>query len=310
MPLSGQAEVDRAVAAAKAAFPAWRALTWEERGACLLRLADAVEANGDAIRDLNVAETGKPVATAGLELTMSLAHLRVTAGLRIPDDVVEDTAEKTAVVRYRALGVGAAIIPWNWPLLLGVGKLGPGVLAGNTIIIKPSPYAPYTLLRLGELAAAVFPPGVVQVLSGDESLGPRLTLHPDIAKISFTGSTATGRKVAEACGRTLKRVTLELGGNDAAIVCGDADLAKVVPAVSLKSACLLGVVVRVVFRRVLMRDALDFYAGFPQLGPDLHERQASIHTVSDLCSDSVRSSVSTDTRKKQRHLRRLPGRHG
>lgn len=233
VPVSGPAEVDRAVAAAKAAFPAWSVLSWDERAAYLLKLADAVEANHDEIRDLNTAETGKPLSTAKFEMMLTLSHLRDTAALRLPDDVVEDSAERTCLVRYRPLGPSAAIVPWNWPLLLGIGKLGPAVLAGNTVIMKPSPYAPYQLLRIGELAAKIFPPGVVQVLSGDESLGPRLTNHPDIAKVSFTGSTATGRKVAEVCGRLLKRVTLELGGNDAAIICEDADIAKVVPQVGL-----------------------------------------------------------------------------
>lgn len=231
VPVSGQAEVDRAVTASKAAFPAWSALSWEERSFYLLTLADAVEANHDVIRDLDMAETGKPFSTASFEMTLTLAHLRDTAKLRLPDDVIEDSAERTCLVRYRPLGPSAAIVPWNWPLLLGIGKLGPAVLAGNTVIIKPSPYAPYMLLRIGELAAKIFPPGVVQVLSGGESLGPLLTHHPEITKVSFTGSTATGRKVGEVCGRLLKRVTLELGGNDAAIICDDADIAKVVPQV-------------------------------------------------------------------------------
>ncbi|KAF3764032.1 aldehyde dehydrogenase [Cryphonectria parasitica EP155] len=232
VPVSGKAELDRAVAAAKTAYPAWRSLSWDERGSYLLKLADAIEANHDDFRDLDIAETGKPFQHANFEMVLVLAHLRGTESLRIPDDVVEDTPEKTMLVRYRPLGVGAAIVPWNWPLLLGLGKIGPAVLAGNTIIVKPSPYAPYSLLRIGELAAKIFPPGIIQVLSGDESLGPLFTEHPGIAKVSFTGSIATGRKVAEACGRTLKRVTLELGGNDAAVICEDADLARTVPGVS------------------------------------------------------------------------------
>ncbi|KAJ0122577.1 ldehyde dehydrogenase [Diaporthe amygdali] len=232
VPLSGQNEVDQAVAAARAAFPAWRAKTWDERASHVQKLADAIEANHDEIRDLLVTESGKAFSTANMEMQFSIGHLRVTSGLRIPDETVEDTDERTAVVRYRPLGVGCAIVPWNWPLLLGVGKIGPGVMAGNTIIVKPSPYAPYTLIKVAELAAKIFPPGVIQVLSGDEALGPLLTLHPGINKISFTGSTATGKKVAEACAKTIKRLTLELGGNDAAIVCDDADLAKVVPKVS------------------------------------------------------------------------------
>lgn len=231
VPVSGQDEVEQAVTAARAAFPAWRSKTWDERSACVQKLADAIEANHDEIRDLLVNESGKAFSTANMEMQFAIGHLRVTSGLRIADETVEDTAERTAVVRYRPLGVGCAIVPWNWPLLLGVGKIGPGVMAGNSVIVKPSPYAPYTLLKVGELAAKIFPPGVIQVLSGDESLGPRLTLHPGINKVSFTGSTATGKKVAEACAKTVKRLTLELGGNDAAIVCDDADLAKVVPKV-------------------------------------------------------------------------------
>lgn len=275
VPLSGETEVNAAVAAAKKAFPAWRALSWEERGSYLLKLADALEANQEVLTQTNVADTGKPVQTAGIEFQMSVAHLRVTATLRIPDDVVEDSAEKTAVVRYRPLGACAAIIPWNWPMLLGLGKLDAGVLAGNTVILKPSPYAPYTLLRLGELAAQIFPPGVVQVLSGDESLGPLLTQHPDIAKVSFTGSTATGRKVGEVCGRLLKRVTLELGGNDAAVVCDDTDIAKAVPAVSCaySGSCK---------RQVVLMSSLDIHAGSPELWSDLHEHQESLRTVSVL----------------------------
>lgn len=232
VPLSGQGEVDHAVAAAKAAFPAWRALSWDERGSYVSKLADAIEANFDNFRDTLVNESGKAVSTATMETQYSVGHLRYTSAMRIPDEKVVDEPERTGILRYKPIGVGCAIVPWNWPLLLGVGKIGPAVLAGNTIVVKPSPYAPYALLKVGELAAKIFPPGIVQVLSGDESLGPRLTAHPDVGKISFTGSTATGRKVAEACGKTLKRCTLELGGNDAAIVCEDADIAKVIPQVS------------------------------------------------------------------------------
>lgn len=234
VPLSGQAEVDQAVAAARAAFPAWSQKSWDERASHLHLLADAIEANQVEIRDLLIAECGKPVSTADMEVKHSIAHLRGTADLRILDQTVEDTAERTAVVRYRSIGVGCAIIPWNWPLLIGIGKIGPGVLAGNTIIMKPSPFAPYTLIKIAELGTKIFPPGVLQLLSGDESLGPRLTVHPGIDKVSFTGSTATGKRVAKTAGETMKRVTLELGGNDAAIILPDVDIAKVAPQVGLQ----------------------------------------------------------------------------
>lgn len=127
-------------------------------------------------------------------------------------------------MRYVPLGVGVGIVPWNFPLALGIGKLLPALLAGNTFIWKSSPYTPYSALKLAEVGAKVFPPGVYQALSGEESLGPLLTLHPDVAKVSFTGSVATGKKVMAACASTVKRVTLELGGNDAAIVCDDVDI--------------------------------------------------------------------------------------
>lgn len=127
--------------------------------------------------------------------------------------------------------MGVGIVPWNFPMLLGVVKIVSALLVGNTFIWKPSPYTPYTALKLGEVGAKVFPKGVLNVLSGEEDLGPMLTSHPDVAKISFTGSVATGKKVAAACAPTLKRFSLELGGNDCAIVYADVDLAAVVPKV-------------------------------------------------------------------------------
>lgn len=137
------------------------------------------------------------------------------------------------MLRYVPLGVGVGIVPWNFPMLLGIIKLVSALLAGNTFIWKPSPYSPYTALKLGELAAKIFPSGVFNVLSGEEDLGPMLTAHPGIAKVSFTGLVATGKKVAAACAPTLKRFTLELGGNDVAIVYPDVDIAATVPKVRL-----------------------------------------------------------------------------
>jgi acyl-CoA reductase-like NAD-dependent aldehyde dehydrogenase len=135
------------------------------------------------------------------------------------------------VIRHVPIGVGVGIVPWNFPMMLGVIKLVSALLAGNTFIWKPSPFSPYTALKLGELGAKIFPKGVFSVLSGDEALGPMFTAHPDVGKVSFTGSVASGKKVMAACASTLKRVTLELGGNDAAIVCPDVDIAAVVPKV-------------------------------------------------------------------------------
>ena len=232
MPVSTKDDLDAAVKHARAAFPSWAATPWEERAAKLRKFADAIEANKHEITHMVVLESGKAITTANIEVSLAVNHLRETAKLQLQEEVLEDTEERTTIVRYPPIGVSAAIVPWNWPLLLCVGKLGPALLAGNTIIIKPSPFTPYTDLKLGELGAKVFPPGVLQALSGDDDLGPMVTEHLGIDKISFTGSTFTGKKVMESCSRTLKRVTLELGGNDAAIIYPDVDLDKVVPKVS------------------------------------------------------------------------------
>lgn len=154
------------------------------------------------------------------------------ATLKLPEEVLEDD-EKIITTRYVPLGVVGAICPWNFPIVLSIGKIAPAVLAGDCIILKPSPYTPYTTLKEVELAQEIFPPGVVQVVGGDDKLGPMLTIHPDIAKISFTGSIATGKKIMAACAGTLKRVTLELGGNDAAIVLPDVDIEKTAPEVAM-----------------------------------------------------------------------------
>jgi len=170
------------------------------------------------------------MATA--EAQSGVTWLAETAKLKIPEEVVEDTEDRSVIQRYTPLGVVAAIVPWNFPIQLACGKIAPAVLTGNCIIVKPSPFTPYCGLKLAELAQKFFPPGVIQALSGDDSLGPWLTAHPGIDKISFTGSTATGKKVMESASKTLKRVTLELGGKDPAIVCKSVDIAKTAPAIA------------------------------------------------------------------------------
>jgi acyl-CoA reductase-like NAD-dependent aldehyde dehydrogenase len=142
----------------------------------------------------------------------------------IPVDVTEDTPERRSETRHVPLGVVGAIVPWNYPILMAIWKIAPALLTGNCIVVKPSPFTPLTLLKLGELMRDKAPPGVFSVVSGGDALGPWLTEHPGIDKISFTGSTATGRRVMASASASLKRVTLELGGNDAAIVLPDADV--------------------------------------------------------------------------------------
>ncbi|KAI0389907.1 aldehyde dehydrogenase [Xylariaceae sp. FL0594] len=231
-PVSGQEDVDRAVSAGKAAFQSWSKLTQDERAEYLNKFADALQANHDGLVELLRKELGKPVQAAGFEMFLVMGLARETPKLRLMEEKPVDDEDRTAIVRHVPLGVGVGIVPWNFPLCLGAGKLIPALLAGNTFIWKPSPYAPYSALKMAEIGAKVFPPGVFQALSGEDSLGPLLTAHPDVAKVSFTGSVETGKKVMAACASTLKRVTLELGGNDAAIVCDDVDVDAVVAKVA------------------------------------------------------------------------------
>lgn len=144
-----------------------------------------------------------------MELDLSVQWMRTIAKMELPEERVVE-GDKETIVRYTPLGVTVGIVPWNYPILLAAGKIAPSVMAGCPIVVKPSPFTPAGDLKLVELAQRFFPPGVVQVLSGDDSLGPILTEHPIPAKISFTGSTFTGKKVMQSASKTLKRVTLEL----------------------------------------------------------------------------------------------------
>ncbi|PYH85567.1 putative aldehyde dehydrogenase [Aspergillus uvarum CBS 121591] len=224
VPLSSQSDLDAAVLAAQSAFPAWSRTPLTTRRALLTRYATLLETHKQSLVALLTQEQGKPLSQAQIEVEMAITWTRTIPTLELPVTTIEDTPDRQIIQRYVPIGVCGAIVPWNFPVLLAVGKIVPALVTGNTILVKPSPFTPYCALKLGELAAQVFPPGVVQVLSGGEELGPWMTAHPGILKISFTGSSVTGRKVMEGCARGLKRVTLELGGNDAAIVCGDVDV--------------------------------------------------------------------------------------
>lgn len=228
-PAAGQAELDLAVAAAKRALPAWKALGWEGRRELLVKAAKAIEPHLDKFAALFVAEQGRPTALAKGEVQMGAWWLKSVARQDLPNEVVEDSDTRQVIVKHEPLGVVAAIVPWNFPFLLAMWKIAPALLAGNTMVLKPSPYTPLCSLKLAELWRDILPAGVYNVISGDDALGPLMTAHPGFAKISFTGSTATGKRVMEAASRDLKRITLELGGNDAAIVLPDVDVAEVAP---------------------------------------------------------------------------------
>ncbi|KAF2014246.1 aldehyde dehydrogenase-like protein [Aaosphaeria arxii CBS 175.79] len=223
VPVSTKEEVDRAMKAAADAFESWSEVPWEERKKAVLAYADGLEAEKENFAQELTKEQGKPLAFARAEVDAALHWIRTVATLELPEETVTE-GDKEIVVRFTPLGVTVGIVPWNFPIQLAVGKIAPSVLTGNPIIVKPSPFTPACGLKLAELAQQYFPPGVVQGLSGGDDLGPMLTSHPTPAKISFTGSTFTGKKVMESASKTLKRVTLELGGNDPAVILDDVNI--------------------------------------------------------------------------------------
>ncbi|KAF4982782.1 hypothetical protein FZEAL_1683 [Fusarium zealandicum] len=227
VPVATEESLDKAVEAGRKAFKSWSKTPYEERKRAVLAWGDAVDALKKEFSQLLTSEQGKPTAQADSEVEAAIAWIRGQGSLDLPEEVVEDDENRKVVTRYTPLGIVAAIVPWNFPLMLAAAKIAPALVTGNVIIVKPSPFTPYCGLKLVELAQQFFPPGVAQSLSGDDKLGPWITSHPGIDKISFTGSTATGKLVLQSASKTLKRVTLELGGNDPAIVLSDVDVDKV-----------------------------------------------------------------------------------
>ena len=227
VPDASREDLDRAVDAARAAFPGWAATPIAERKAKLMALGQAVLAHVDPLMRLLTSEQGKPHAEAKGEVMGAGYWLMGAAGLDLPVTVNEDSDDRYSETRHVPLGVVGAIAPWNFPMVLAMFKVGPALLAGNTMVLKPSPFTPLSTLKFGELAKEILPPGVLNIVTGGDDLGPWMTSHPGFDKISFTGSTATGRRVMASAAPTLKRVTLELGGNDAAIVMPDVDVEKV-----------------------------------------------------------------------------------
>jgi acyl-CoA reductase-like NAD-dependent aldehyde dehydrogenase len=223
VPAAGPAELKIAAQAAHAAAPSWRALPLAERQDYVLRLVAVIRAHLGELAQLLTLEQGKPVAKARSEIESGLRYCERYAAMDLPAEMVRDDDRERIEIRRVPVGVVGAITAWNYPMLLALWKIGPALVAGNPVIVKPSPYTPVATLRLGELAQKVLPPGALQVLAGGDALGRALTCHPLIGKISFTGSVATGRAIMASSAPTLKRLTLELGGNDAGIVLDDID---------------------------------------------------------------------------------------
>ena len=226
---AGSADVDRAVAAASAVFPAWSRLAAAARGRILLRLADLIEAHADELARLESLDTGHPIRDSrNLDVARTAATFRYFGGMadKLQGDVIPVEPGFLNYVLREPLGVVGAIVPWNFPLMFCSWKMGPALSAGNTVVLKPAELTPLSSLRIGELMAeAGIPAGVVNIVPGPgRTAGEHLARHPDVRKIAFTGSTAVGRTIVAASAGNLKRVQLELGGKGANIVFADADL--------------------------------------------------------------------------------------
>ncbi|WP_422059631.1 aldehyde dehydrogenase family protein [Sphingopyxis sp.] len=226
-PDCGDADLERAVGAGRRAFAGWRGQPIEERQASLRRAGDLLATHAEDLARLFTREQGRPYAGALSEIQLAVSWLHAYAEMAPPVHIVDKGDGQRVETHYVPLGVVCAISPWNFPVSLSVWKIAPALLAGNCIVLKPSPFTPLCVLKIGELLKDAFPPGVLNIVSGGDDLGPRMTAHPGFAKISFTGSTETGKRVMESAAKDLKRLTLELGGNDAAIILPDVDIEKV-----------------------------------------------------------------------------------
>ncbi|EKF18110.1 aldehyde dehydrogenase family protein [Nitratireductor pacificus] len=225
MPLGTAEDLDAAVAAARAAFPGWAATPDAERKAACNRIADVLEANIAGLAPLLTAEQGKPLGGLGSqwEIGGAAAWTRHTASIDLPMAVLQDDNEGRVEVHRKPIGVVGSITPWNFPVLIAAWHIIPAVRTGNCVVIKPSPNTPLSTIRFVELINEVLPAGVVNIVCGDNGIGAAMSAHPGIDKMVFTGSTGTGRKIMASAAETVKRLTLELGGNDAAIVLPDVD---------------------------------------------------------------------------------------
>ena len=225
MPLGTKDDLDKAVKAASAAYEIWRDTPDEERAQACRAVGQVIEDHAEELAHLLTLEQGKPLGGLGsrFEIGGAMAWTRYTAELSLPVDVLQDGPEGKVELHRKPIGVVGSITPWNWPVMIACWHIIPAIRVGNSVIIKPSHLTPLSTIRLVELMNTVLIPGLVNVVTGDNEVGEMIVHHPDIAKVTFTGSTGTGRKIMGNAADSLKRLTLELGGNDAGIVLPDAD---------------------------------------------------------------------------------------
>lgn len=263
VPVASIQDLDDAVDAANRAFKTWKNTSHTERQKVLQAIADCLRANKDLLADIQAKESGKSLVMASTDIEVAALHYEYFKdNARLEDEVQYEDDTVKIVGTYAPVGVLAAISPWNFPMILSTVKVVSALVTGNCVIIKPSPFTPYAILKFCELAQSVVPPGVFQALSGGADLGERMTLHPAIHHVSFTGTLAVGQRIMQNCARTMKKVILELAGNNAAIVCADADLEQVVPSVAM--GCFFhGGQVCVASKRIYVHESL--YDRFMQL---------------------------------------------
>ncbi|MEM8812442.1 MAG: aldehyde dehydrogenase family protein [Pseudomonadota bacterium] len=304
-PLAGKDDLEAAIRAARSAFDLWREETEQKRQTACLGIAEKIEANAEELAQLLTAEQGKPLNGLGSrwEIGGAVAWTKYTASLSLPMKVLQDNNEGRVELYRKPIGVVGSITPWNFPVMIAIWHIIPAVLSGNTVVIKPSPYTPLTTIRLVELMNEVLPSGVVNCVTGDDDLGPLMTSHPDIGKIVFTGSCATGKKIYANAAETMKRLTLELGGNDAGIVLSDVDPKQIAEGL-FWGAFINGGQTCAALKRLYVHDdvyedvceeLVKFARNMPMgdgtdenvvLGPVQNARQFDI--VSDLVSDAAR----------------------
>jgi acyl-CoA reductase-like NAD-dependent aldehyde dehydrogenase len=294
-------ELDAAMEAASRAFEPWAADD-EERRVILRKASAALFDAVDSLAPVLTSETGKPLRRAAEEVFGAAAWLSYYADLELPSEVLRPNEQSIIEVRRRPMGVVSAIAPWNYPLVLSSWKFAPALRAGNTVVLKPSPFTPLATLMMVDLLAEILPPGVLNVVSGNDELGAWMTRHPLARKVSFTGSISTGKAVAASAAHDLKRVTLELGGNDAAIVLDDIDVpttsAGIFAAAFQNSGQVCSAIKRVYVPRPIYEDVVEALStlaeraivGDPlddatELGPVSNEPQ--YHRVLGLIRDAI-----------------------
>ena len=227
-------QLDLAVEAAQRAFVLWSVVDDAARAQKLHKIADAIAENQEELMTLLTMEMGKPLAGyqgigSGMEVGGSIAWTRATAELSLPVEIIQDNDDAFIEVHRKPLGVVGSIPPWNWPLMIAIWHVMPALRTGNTVVIKPSSLTPLATIRFVEIANQILPPGVLNIVTAESGIGSAMARHPGISKIVFTGSTPTGKQIMQNASSNLKRLTLELGGNDAGIVLPDVNVTEVAP---------------------------------------------------------------------------------